>query len=221
MVSSPTGTTRWRPTSAPSSRRRTRSSSAGQRHRAVRDVHQRGREVRRHLNTARSKVGQYDCGRRRTGRVRAGSEEPTRSRYRRSCKHLGRPGTTCRGRRRRAQAGDRTDDRGPRTETPRRLAGDSARVDPKHDLTDWLSARRLLRHRVGEQRHLPHGRRTRRRDQSWCWARRCPASRRLVRMRRHRRWPMNQISTTSNPTIGSCHESVFGSSSTQSCCRVP
>jgi dihydrofolate reductase len=33
---------------------------AGQRHRAVRDVHQRGREVRRHLHAARSEVGQYD-----------------------------------------------------------------------------------------------------------------------------------------------------------------
>ena len=40
---------------------------------------------------------------------------------------------------------------GQRAEAPRRLAGDSARVDPKHDLTDWLSARRLPRHRVGEQ----------------------------------------------------------------------
>jgi hypothetical protein len=80
-----------------------------------------------------------------------GSEEPTRSRHRRACKHLGRTGTANRGRRRRAQAGDRTDDRGQRAEAPRRLAGDSARVDPKHDLTDWLPARRLPRQRVGEQ----------------------------------------------------------------------
>jgi hypothetical protein len=29
--------------------------------------------------------------------------------------------------------------------TPRRLAVDSARIDPKRDLTDWLSARRLSR----------------------------------------------------------------------------
>src|SRR5215218_3555366 len=40
---------------------------------------------------------------------------------------------------------------GQRAEAPRRLAGDSARVDPEHDLTDRPSARRLLRHRVGEQ----------------------------------------------------------------------
>jgi hypothetical protein len=72
----------------------------------------------------------------------------TRSRHRRACQHLGRPGTACRGRRRRAQAGDRTGDRGQRAEAPRRLAGDSARVDPKHDLTDRLPARRLPRHRV-------------------------------------------------------------------------
>ena len=58
------------------------------------------------------------------------------ARHRRPRKHLGRPGTACRGRRRRAQAGDRTDDRGQRAEAPRRLAGDSARVDPKHDLTE-------------------------------------------------------------------------------------
>ena len=77
------------------------------------------------------------CGRRRTGRVRAGSEEPARRRHRRAREHLGRPGTACRGRRRRAQAGDRTGDRGQRAQAPRRLAGDSARVDPKHDLTDW------------------------------------------------------------------------------------
>ena len=41
-------------------------------------------------------------------------------------------------RRRRAQARDRTDDRGQRAKAPRRFAGDSARVDPKHDLTDRL-----------------------------------------------------------------------------------
>jgi len=37
--------------------------------------------------------------------------------------------------------GDRADDRRPRTTTPRRLAIDSARIDPKRDLTDWLAAR--------------------------------------------------------------------------------
>src|SRR6266853_3454525 len=37
------------------------------------------------------------------------------------------------------------EDRPPRTTTPRRLAIDSARIDPKRDLTDWLSARRLSR----------------------------------------------------------------------------
>jgi hypothetical protein len=42
----------------------------GQRHRAVRDIHQRGREVRRHLRTARPRMGQCDCDRRRPGRVR-------------------------------------------------------------------------------------------------------------------------------------------------------
>jgi dihydrofolate reductase len=34
-------------------------------------------------------------------------------------------------------------DRRPRTTTPRRLATDSARIDPKRDLTDWLPDRRL------------------------------------------------------------------------------
>jgi hypothetical protein len=48
----------------------------------------------------RSEVGRYDCDRRRSGRVRAGSEEPARSRHRRTCKHLGRPGPAFRGRRR-------------------------------------------------------------------------------------------------------------------------
>ena len=41
--------------------------------------------------------------------------------------------------------GDSAEDRRPRTTTPRRLAIDSARIDPKRDLTDWLSARRLSR----------------------------------------------------------------------------
>ena len=47
-----------------------------------------------------------------------------------------------------------TDDRGQRAEAPRRLADDSARVDPEHDLTDRLSARRLLRHRVRVGEHV-------------------------------------------------------------------
>jgi dihydrofolate reductase len=46
---------------------------------------------------------------------------------------------------RRAQARDSAEDRRPRTTTPRRLAIDSARIDPKRDVTDRLSARRLSR----------------------------------------------------------------------------
>ena len=40
------------------------------------------------------------------------------------------------------------DDRRPRTTTPRRLATNPARIDPKRDLTDRLSARRLSRHPI-------------------------------------------------------------------------
>ena len=38
-------------------------------------------------------MSQYNCDRRRTARVRAGSEETTGRRHRRACKPLGRPGT--------------------------------------------------------------------------------------------------------------------------------
>ena len=54
-----------------------------------------------------------------------------------------------RRRRRRAQARDRAEDRRPRTTTSRRPASDSAPIDPKRDLTDRLSARRLSRHSPG------------------------------------------------------------------------
>ncbi len=64
--------------------------------------------------------------------------------------YLGRPGTACRGRRRRAEARDRADDRRQRTKTPRRAAADSARVDPKRDFAGRISARRLPRHPLGE-----------------------------------------------------------------------
>ena len=108
-------------------------------------------KIRRHLDTARSEVDQYDRGRRRPGRVRPGAEEATRGRHRRACKHLGRPSPTWSRRRRRAQSGDRTGDRGQRAEAPRRLAGHSARVASKHDLTDRLPTRPLQSQRVGEQ----------------------------------------------------------------------
>jgi hypothetical protein len=65
---------------------------------------------------------------------------PARRRHRRPRQHLGRPGAA---RRRRTHARDSADDRRPRTTTPRRLATDSARIDPKRDLTDWLPDRRL------------------------------------------------------------------------------
>jgi hypothetical protein len=57
-----------------------------------------------------------------------------------------RRGDVRRRRCRRTQARDSAEDRRPRTTTPRRLAIDSARIDPKRDLTDWLSARRLSRY---------------------------------------------------------------------------
>ena len=51
-------------------------------------------------------------------------------------------------RRRRAQARDRADDRWQRTKAARRVAVDSARIDPKLHLTQWLSACRLPHHPV-------------------------------------------------------------------------
>ena len=48
-----------------------------------------------------------------------------------------------------SQARDSAEDRRPRATTPRRLAIDSARIDPMRDLTDWLSARRLSRYSLG------------------------------------------------------------------------
>ncbi len=88
-----------------------------------------------------------DGGRRRAGRIRTGPQAPARTRHRRPRQHLGRPGAARRRRRRRTHARDSADDRRPRTTTPRRLATDSARIDPKRDLTDWLPDRhyRLIR----------------------------------------------------------------------------
>jgi hypothetical protein len=73
------------------------------------------------------------------------AQAPARRRHRRPRKHLGRPGAARRRRCRRAHARDSADDRRPRTTTPRRLATDPARIDPKRDLTDWLPDRRLSR----------------------------------------------------------------------------
>ena len=81
---------------------------------AVRDLHQRGREVRRDLDTARPGVGQRDRGRRRAGRVRARPEAAARRRHRRPRQHLGRADPARRRRRRRAPARGRADDRRPR-----------------------------------------------------------------------------------------------------------
>ena len=103
-------------------------------------------------DTARSGVGQCDCGRRRAGRIRAGPEEPARRRHRRPRQHFGRPDAARRRRRRRTQARDRADDRRQRTKAPRRVAVDSARIDPKRDLTDRPPACRLPRRPVARDR---------------------------------------------------------------------
>jgi hypothetical protein len=133
---------------------------AGQRHRAVHDVHQR---VAKYVATST----QLDREWANTTVVDGELIEFVRDLRNQPGADIGvhasisvaqallAAGTACRGRRRRAQAGDRTNDRGQRAEAPRRLAGDSARVDPKHDLTDGLSARRLSRFslvRVGVRR---------------------------------------------------------------------
>src|SRR5712671_478930 len=96
-------------------------------------------------------MGQCDGARRRAGRIRPGSQAAARRRYRRPRKYLGRSGAARRRRSRRTQARDSAEDRRPRTTTPRRLAIDSARIDPKRDLTDWLSARRLSRYSLSER----------------------------------------------------------------------
>src|SRR6266542_1811441 len=89
---------------------------------------------------------QCDGARRWAGRIRSGSQAAARRRCRRPRKYLGRAGAARRRRCRRTQARDSAEDSRPRTTTPRRLAIDSARIDPKRDLTDWLSARRLSRY---------------------------------------------------------------------------
>ena len=83
--------------------------------------------------------------------IRSGSQAAARRRCRRPRKYLGRAGAARRRRCRRTQARDSAEDRRPRTTTPRRLAIDSARIDPKRDLTDWLSARRLSRYSLGAE----------------------------------------------------------------------
>jgi hypothetical protein len=96
----------------------------------------------------------YDGDRRRAGRIRSGSQPAARRRRRRLRKYLGRAGAARRRRCRRTQADDRADDRRPRTTTPRRLAIDSARIDPKRDLTDWLSARHYRGIRSARRRRV-------------------------------------------------------------------
>ena len=118
---------------------------AEQRDRAVRDVHQRGHEACRDIDASGPGLGQRDGARRRAGRSRSGSQAAARRRRRRPREHLGRAGAARGGRRRRAQARDCAEDLGPRTTTARRLAVDSARIDPKRALTDRASARRLSR----------------------------------------------------------------------------
>ena len=59
---------------------------------------------------------------------------------------VGCPGAAGRRHCRRAPARDRSEHRGRRTTTLRRAAADPVGIDPKRDLADWLSARRLSRY---------------------------------------------------------------------------
>ena len=119
---------------------------AGQRRRAVRDVHQRRRA--KYVATSTPLDREWEKTTVVDGElvefVRDLKNQPG-AEIGVHAEHLRRPGAACRGCGRRAQAGDSTDDRGPRAQAPRRRAGDSARDDPEHDLTDRRSARRLPR----------------------------------------------------------------------------
>jgi len=95
--------------------------------------------VREHDGIARPHHG----GRPRPTRSHAGRPVQRGSAAR---SHLGRASIAGRRRSRRTQARDSAEDREPRTTPPRRLATDSAQIDPKRDLTDRLSARRLSRY---------------------------------------------------------------------------
>jgi hypothetical protein len=67
---------------------------------SIRDLHQRGREVRRDLCTARSGVGQRDRRRRRPGRIRARPEGTGPATTSASTPVSRSPRYACRGRRR-------------------------------------------------------------------------------------------------------------------------
>jgi hypothetical protein len=93
-------------------------------------LHQRRSQVRRHVDAARTRVGQLARDRRRAGRFRAAPEGSAGRRYRRPRQHFGHSDAACCRPRRRAQAHHCADDRRERATTVRRVADHTARDDP-------------------------------------------------------------------------------------------